>query len=215
MIIVECGQRSPEWHAARLGIPTASEFGKIITPGGEPSKQAETLLYRCVGEWATGVPEEGYRNHWMERGAEMEEEALAFFQLQTDQVMRPTGFVYKDERRLTGCSPDGLLMPDYKVKAGLEMKCPSPGVHVRYLLQGEVPTEYKPQIQGSMWITDADHWYFLSYHPHAQPVLLKVGRNDLYIKSLSAAVERFIEQMLVLREELTVRGLVNKGAVTV
>jgi hypothetical protein len=41
MITHDVTQGSPEWLEARLGIPTASEFDKIITPTGKPSTQYE------------------------------------------------------------------------------------------------------------------------------------------------------------------------------
>jgi hypothetical protein len=34
MIILDLEQGTPEWLQARLGIPTASNFGNIITPTG-------------------------------------------------------------------------------------------------------------------------------------------------------------------------------------
>ena len=32
MIFHPVAQRTPEWHALRLGLPTSSEFAKILTP---------------------------------------------------------------------------------------------------------------------------------------------------------------------------------------
>src|SRR5579862_3154114 len=65
MKVLTVTQRSPEWHAARVGIPTASEFHRIVTPvKGDLAKAhakyahelvAETLLGRAV-ERAPGTP---------------------------------------------------------------------------------------------------------------------------------------------------------------
>ena len=32
MIVLDCQQGDAEWHEARMGIPTASAFHRIITP---------------------------------------------------------------------------------------------------------------------------------------------------------------------------------------
>lgn len=204
MIILDSMQQySPEWYAARMGIVTASEFHRIITPStGKVSTQAETYMYRLLGEWLTGEPEEGYNNHWMKRGRNLEDEARAYFELQSGRAVRQVGFIYKDETRLVGCSPDGLLD-----NAGLEIKIPSSGVHVRYLLGGAVPNDYIPQIQGGLWITEGEKWHFLSYHPNAAPMLIIVGRDETYIRKLRAAVGAFVEKMCELREELIRQGL--------
>ena len=37
MIILDVEQGSRAWIEARLGIPTASEFSRIVTPGGKLS----------------------------------------------------------------------------------------------------------------------------------------------------------------------------------
>ena len=202
MIVLDCEQRSPEWYAARLGVCTASEFAKILSPTGKASTQADTYLYRLLGEWLTGKPEEGYKNYWMDRGSNYEEEARDYFSLQTDHQVKQVGFVYQDERKLIGCSPDGLLDPT----GGMEMKAPSPGVHVRYLLRGELPTDYIPQVQGSMWITESPFWYFVSYHPDAPSVIIRVERDEKYIEKLAFAVNNFIDVLCEKREELIARG---------
>ena len=45
---------SDDWHRARIGIPTASEFHNILTPGGVPTKSvlaqksvSDTYNLRC------------------------------------------------------------------------------------------------------------------------------------------------------------------------
>lgn len=38
--IIDCEQNSPEWHHARLGIPTASNFDAILTPAKTKSSEA-------------------------------------------------------------------------------------------------------------------------------------------------------------------------------
>src|SRR5512142_2020977 len=57
MKIHDVAQRSPEWHALRLGKPTASEFHKIITPKtGKLSSQARKFACRLIAERLLSEP---------------------------------------------------------------------------------------------------------------------------------------------------------------
>src|SRR6478609_9609842 len=57
MKIHDVAQRSPEWHALRLGKPTASEFHKIITPKtGKLSAQARKFACRLIAERLLNEP---------------------------------------------------------------------------------------------------------------------------------------------------------------
>jgi len=204
MIIVDCEQGTPEWFEARLGIPTASEFGKIITPAKlEPSKSADTYINKLVAEWLRGKADESFQSDWMKRGHEVEEEARDFYTFQTDVEVKQVGFCLADNRNY-GCSPDGLME-----EGGLEIKCPSPGVHVGYLLADKVPTEYRLQILGSMLTTGRDWWDFLSYHPDMKALIVRTWRKDVeddlkvLEKSLVATNKKiFDKQQILIEREL-------------
>lgn len=202
MIIIPCEQKSDEWYAARLGIPTASGFDKILTPTGLVSKQADGYLHELLAEWLTGRVVDGFHSDWMERGQILEAEARAYYELQTDRPVQSVGFIYKDERKLVGCSPDGLFED-----SGIEIKCFKPGNHVRSLLKREVPLQYTPQIQGCMWVTGYKEWEFLSYCPDLDPVLIRVKRAEKYIDKLDVAMNAFLVGLEARRQELLARGL--------
>ena len=190
MITINCEQGTPEWFQARLGIPTASEFGKIITPAKlEPSRQADTYINKLVAEWVRGKPDESFQSDWMKRGNEFEEEARDFYTFHTDTEVKQVGFCLVDSRNY-GCSPDGLIDKDKDGKGGAEIKCPSPGVHVGYLLAEKVPTEYRLQILGSLLTTGRVWWDFISYHPDMRPLIVRTYRKDVEddLKALAKAL---------------------------
>jgi hypothetical protein len=57
MKIIDCVQNSDEWIAARLGIPTASEFHRIITAvKGDLSKSARKYAAGLVAETLLAKP---------------------------------------------------------------------------------------------------------------------------------------------------------------
>lgn len=187
MIVIDCEQGSEEWYQARLGIPTSSEFSNIITPArGDYSKSATTYMHKLIAESLTGKEATGFMSEWMERGKEMEEEARLWYEFTQGVEVQRVGFIYRDDRKDAGCSPDGLLEAK-----GLEIKCVAPGTMVTYLLNGDMPREYIPQVQGSMLVTGLDEWDFLAYHPDFDPLLINVKRDDAYLEKLDKYLDKF------------------------
>lgn len=209
MIVLDVPQRSDAWVQARLGVISASNFGRILTPTGSPSKQATDYRHDLLAEWLTGRALPSFSNEWTERGTELEQQARDYYELITDRTVEQVGFVYKDERRLVGCSPDGIFDGG---KSGLEIKVLKPGNHVEHLLgAGTLPLKYKPQVQGGMLVTGAESWDWLSWHPDMPPVLVTIQRDEKYIAALDSAIEAFIEELLKGREQILARGLAPKS----
>ncbi len=197
MIILDIPQQSPEWFKARAGIPSASCFDQILTPAGLPSKQTQKYLYQLAGERLAGVKTETYQNATMLRGIEMEAEARLYFEMLYNVEIKQIGFCYPDEKKLYGCSPDGL-----NESFGLEIKCPLIQTHVSYLLENKVPNEYIPQVQGSMLITGFSSWYFMSYYPSLPALIKKVERDWDYTARLKVALDEFCKDLDEVTEKL-------------
>lgn len=184
MQIINCEQLSPEWFAARAGVPSASCFDKIVTTKGEPSKQRTKYMYQLAGERITGKKEDTYTNAIMQRGVDMEAEARDMFTLVTDLDVEEVGLCKSHHGY--SCSPDGLIDG-----GGLEIKCPTLSVHVEYLLKGKLPTTYFQQVQGSMLVTQTSWWYFMSYYPGMKPLIIKVDRNNEFAAKLNVELIKF------------------------
>jgi len=185
-------QGSPEWLAARLGIPSASMFAKIVTTKGAWSTSADTYINQLVAERLTGEREEVFQSHHMIRGTELEPDARDLYSLMTDSEVTEVGFCLHDTLA-AGCSPDGLIGED----GGLEIKCPAPSTHVEYLRGGVLPSKYKQQVMGCLWITGREWWDFVSYHPTMKPLIVRVERDEEYI----AALENCVTQAVHLIEQ--------------
>ena len=189
MIIENFEQGSPEWFAARVGIPSASVFDKLITSKGALSTSRQKLIYKLAGEKVFGEKEEGYTNGAMQRGIEFEPEARALFELITDLEVKEVGLCYYDDRKDRSCSPDGLMEAE---KKGLEIKCPELATHVEYLLGNKLPTKYFAQVQGSLYITGLEKWYFMSYYPSMKPLIVEVERDEIWIAKLDKALNDLV-----------------------
>jgi hypothetical protein len=185
--IVECDQRSPEWYAARRGIPTASEFGSIITPKRmEYASAAETYINTLIDESVRPNAERGFGgNRHTERGCALEDEARTLYAFMRDVSPRQVGFILSDDG-LIGCSPDSLIDPD----GGLEIKCPDGPTHVKWWREQRLPDEHKPQVHGCLIVTGRAWWDFMSYCPGYPPLQVRV-EPDGFTAKLREHLQRF------------------------
>lgn len=206
MIRHDVKQGSEEWRRLRMGVPTASEFHKILTPTGKPSKQAEGYKYELLAELMMGRPLDAVAYPWMIRGNEMESDAALWYEMQRDVTTEVIGFCTTDDG-LIGASPDRLVGEE----GNLELKCPSPAVHVKYLLypQHGVDAEYKTQVLGQLHVTGRQWCDVVSYHPELPSVIVRVERDEEYIALLDAALKEFCVQLAEGKAELERRGLLN------
>ena len=196
LILLNCEQGSEAWHQARLGIPTASKFDRIVTASGTARKQATGYLAELLAEHITGQAEDGYQSADIQRGIELEPAARAYYELESGNDVVQVGGVYLDESRTVMASPDGLIAG---MTRGLEIKCPKLATHIRYILEDALPTQYTLQVQGGMWVTGYDEWDFVSYCPEydAQPIYIKtikrntalIAQMDKHIRAFSARLE--------------------------
>ena len=182
-------QGTPECLYLRAGLPTASNFDRILTPGGKPSKSAEPYMFTLLAERMMGHPveEKGF-SRWMDRGNEMEAEAVSFYHLQREDTVK-VGFI-TNEAGTIGASPDRLVGD----RGLLEIKVPAEHTHVSYLMQiGGAYQEYRVQVQGQLWIAEREWCDVLSYHPEMPPALYRIERDEDFIEKLACAVEAFAE----------------------
>jgi hypothetical protein len=189
MRIIDCKQGSPEWQDARLGLPTASGFDRIITPSGNPSKGATKYLAQCFAEWYLGVPLDDFQSAFMERGTEMEPEARRWYEFAHDAEALPVGFCLTDDGR-AGASPDSLIGED----GLLEIKCPAAVTHAVYLLGG-LTDEYKIQVQGQLWVTGRAWCDLLCYHPTMPRVVTRIERDEPFIEAMGKYLTAFCDRL--------------------
>jgi len=192
MIILDCEQGTEEWMQARIKVVSASNFKKVVTSKGEPSKQAEQYACQLAGQIISGKQDETYSSSAMERGIEMEAEAVEFLEFTQDIKTQKVGFVYKDEDKRIGCSPDRLIEGE---KGLVEVKCPLVHTQVKYLMKGEFPTEYFQQVQGQLYVTGYEYCLFCSYYPGLKPLLITVKRDEAFIKCLDRELKLFVDKI--------------------
>jgi len=197
MRVTEYEQRSPEWYAARLGVPTASNFGKFITPTGKPSAQARGYIHQLVAERITGTSKIIPVNEAMQHGIDLEPEARQYYELCYDVKVFELGLCLHDSLDV-GASPDGLVGENGLI----EIKCPyEDHVQIEYLDNKKLPDRYKAQVMGQLWITEREWCDFFAYHKTISPFLIRVYRDEEYISQLAECVTEAIDVIQLLTDK--------------
>ena len=203
MIISPHPQRSPEWHKERLSTPTASKFAEIITTKGKPASDDRRLKYldKLVGEFITGRQANWYVSKKMLEKAEREEDSRLLYELTYDVEVNQVGFCWKDERKMFGASPDGLVDP----KGGFETKDADPNVQVMRIRTNWKGMEHFQQCQGGMFVCDREWWDLQSYCEGMRPIVIRFYRDESFIKKLEAELVKFCFELAMTIKK--VRGV--------
>ena len=196
---IQCIQGSLEWFKCRAGIPTGSEFHRIITPSkGEYAKGADGYAYELVSE-SVGWYRSFKGSPDTERGHRLEKEALRWLRMHHGITTRPIGFLLSDCGRY-GCSPDALTDQGEPV----EVKCPGEPVISKWFIEKTLPEDHKVQCHAEMLLTGASVCHFVAYteNPILPSIYHRVERDE-FTDKLQSALLKFCDRLDQLRRELT------------
>ena len=199
MIIEEnIEQRTGQWFQAKLGVPSASNFDRLLTTRGAISKSREGYMNELIAERITGEPTYHRITDEMAEGTRRESESRQFFELVHDVEIKQVGIIYPDEEKRYLASPDGL-----GDGFGLELKNPLPKTIVGYKRKGVLPPEYVLQVQGSLLISGFDYWWFMAYYSPELFFEIKIYRDEELIEKLRQALDEFCSELEKTVKELT------------
>lgn len=180
-------QNSDEWIRMRLGIPTASSFFRIITPTGQQSKQADGYANELIAEMMLARSVTTFAgNRWTERGKELEPQAALEYEVTNGVKTRRIGFCTNDEGTM-GASPDREVGAD----GLLEIKCVKPSEMAGYLLTQKLDADFKPQIQGELFVTGRVWVDFKPFHPDMPATDIRVERDEEYLVKMKSYMDDF------------------------
>lgn len=191
-----CEQGSAEWLALRVGKVTASRIGDVLAEI-KKGEAASRKNYRAelVVETLTRLPFPQYVSKEMEWGIATEQFARAAYELHADVMVEPIGFAVHPLVARFGASPDGLV-DDIGL---VEIKCPNTATHLDYILAGEVPTEYQPQMLAAMCCAGREWCDFVSFDPRLpqrfQLFVKRFFRHEGRIREMELKVERFLGEV--------------------
>lgn len=198
-------QGSSDWLQDRCGCATASAFCDILAVSkkdGRPLKAREDYAWKLASERLYGTPTEQVTARAMDWGKDLEPFARQAYEIETGNLVIPSGFVLHPTIAYCGASPDGLIAPN----GGIEIKCPKDRrVHLQTWHKG-MPEDHIPQVQGNIWINELDWIDFISYDPRAPEefrlYIQRIRRDTKYILALDAYVTEFLSEVDQLTKEI-------------
>jgi hypothetical protein len=199
--IIDVEQGTPDWWAAKLGIPSASNFSAVLA-GGD-GKTRSLYMRKLAGEIVWGHQREDYRNADMDRGNAMEPHLRATYALMKNAEPKMVGFVKRTLKTgFAGYSPDAFVGDD----GLLEVKSAAPHVLIEIMRANRVPPEHLPQAHGGMLVTGRA-WcdVIIGFeaapgYPGAEPPVFRVRRDTGYIARLELALETFNADLIQMVE---------------
>jgi len=203
MIISPNLQDTDEWILERIGLPTASDFEKIITMTGKPSKTQQAYALELAGEIITGRPALRFVTAKMKRAKEREPIARMTYEAIFDVEVMQTGICYKDEFKKYGYSPDGLV-GGIDGEGNLEIKDAEPHIQLMRILEGWPSYEHYQQIQGGLFITERKWCDLMSYCEGIEPLVIRFFRDEPFIEALEKELDEFCFKLYAI-----VRALKN------
>lgn len=199
MLLHEVEQGTPEWHAARAGVITASMFSTVrakLKSGpnkGDYSAAAKGYAFRLACERIAGSPlvDDQFETYAMRRGRELEETCRRLHEAAIGEIVDLAGLVTTEDNRF-GASADSLIGQH----GGAEYKCFYAPDKVRPILVDNDWGDIADQVQGCLWITGRKWWDQCLYFPALDSIgrgftRRRVERDEAYIESLEQDLVQF------------------------
>lgn len=186
-------QGSPEWFAARRGIPTASKFKDVLAKG--EGKTRSSYLSFLAAEIITNEPGESYKSEAMDRGHVMEPMARDYYEQEMGITTQSIGFITNGRK---GGSPDSLVGQD----GLLEIKTCKPSVLIELLRKDQFPPEHRLQCQGNLWIAERDYIDILCFWPKMPSLIKRMYREESLIGKLRSEINQFNDDLDALVERI-------------
>lgn len=198
MTAIDCIQGSPEWLAVRCGRVTGSRVADVMAKlKRKDGESAARYGYKIeiVVEILTGRAATHFMSDAMLWGVENEPFARAAYELKTDATVDDIGFAIHPDNKRFGASPDGIIGDD----GLLECKCPNTSTHLEYIIAGEVPEQYKPQMLAEMACTGRKWVDFVSFDPRLperlQLFIRRFERDDAMIYAMDLEITQFLSEV--------------------
>ena len=155
-------QGTQQWLEVRLGLLTASETCRIITPSTlkvAANDKMRAHVYEIAAQRITRYVEPAYQGDDIMRGHEDEVDARDHYREHYGPV-EECGFITNDEFGFTiGYSPDGLVNDDGQI----EIKSRRQHFQIQTIATGQVPTEHVIQVQTGLLVSKRPWCDFVSF----------------------------------------------------
>jgi exodeoxyribonuclease (lambda-induced) len=193
-------QQSEDWFKSRLGSIGGSGINIVASTGSG----YKTYLYKKAAEIISGVHEESFKSHYMDRGNEFESVARDKYAAQRIIEPRLVGLVRLSEYK--HYSPDFLIDEDNGFG---EIKTRIPSEFVKMFDTGNMPTADRRQIQWGFKVTEREYCDYINYCPELENsdsvssmIVKRIYPDEKEIRELNRACDKFIGEMRALIKRL-------------
>ena len=153
---------------------------------GNQGAGLETLCWEKMSEKYSSAEKEQFTNKHLERGNELEPQAVSLYELKTGNKVEQVGFVTDDEISIVGgASPDGHVNED----GNLEIKCFNDDKFFRMIIEQKtkgdfkIDSRYEWQMQMQMLFNKRSWTDFVAYNPNfKQSMLIKRVSPDFLMQ---------------------------------
>lgn len=191
-------QGTDEWLKLKMGVLSASEFKKIITPANlklSSSQDAKAHYDDILAQRIDPTLQYNYMSDDMMRGHDDEPYAIEVYEEKYDRKVKNCGFITNSEFGGTiGYSPDGLVGDDGLI----EIKSRSPKLQTKTILdhiagrtEDLIPKDYMMQVQSGLLISGRKWTDFISYCNGHPMVCIRVYPISEIIDAIRASVSIF------------------------
>ena len=188
-------QNTPEWLKLRASKPTSSKFSCLITGTGLPSKSLPDYAMELATEAYLGAPiDDGFKgNKYTERGHELESESRADYEMLKQVRVQDVGFMTDDLMRW-GSSSDGLVGEDGLVEFKNLISKTFMKLLVYVKKHNKTPTEYIPQLQGELFVSERKWVDIVFYNPNFDTIIHRHYPDLAFHKTLEKQLKLVITE---------------------
>ncbi len=189
-------QLTDAWFKLRSGKPTSSNFSKIITGSGAPSKSLEKYALLLATEQYLGHPvNDGFQgNKFTDRGTELEPLTVADYEMLKQVKVEPTTFI-TDYLIRYGCSCDGFIGDDGILEIKNLISTTFFEALVYFKKHGRTEPKYRPQVFGELFITKRKWVDLVLYNPSfPDPIIERFTPDKEYFKVLETQLKAVIAE---------------------
>lgn len=197
------------WLEARCGKLTASRMGDAMdfNKNGQPSQKRSDLIRDILAERYTQSSVRHYVNDAMQWGIEKEAEAKAAWEAHSGLLVNECGLYDHPTIDMFAATPDGLIGADGLI----ETKCPTTPKFVRWVMNGVVPEEHRPQMAAQLLCTGRKWVEFVAYDPRVRDpsrrlFVRRFKPEPEYLQKVEKAAVDFLAEVDELWEQLIERA---------
>ena len=159
MIVYDVEQRTKEWHEVKRG-----KIGGTLAKG--LFVKSDTLINELISQLTEDfIEEESFISFDMQRGIDLEPEAIAELSREVFCEFLPVGFLQHDKIPILGISPDGISSCK---TIQCEIKCPGAKKHTDTIINDCIPKDNIHQVLHAFVVNEKlQSLYFCSYRPES------------------------------------------------